>query len=68
MPEVSLQEIPSDDEWQYTEYIEDTEDDEDDQIEFTGTQKKIIAGGIVLAILVPVLAACWALSPFGRSG
>jgi hypothetical protein len=67
MPELSLRENLIDDDWQDTEDIEDAEDDEDhedNQVDFTRTAK-IIAGGIALTILVPVLTVCWALSPFG---
>jgi hypothetical protein len=67
MPAVYLLEILGDDERQYTEDTQDAEDDEkDDRVDFRETQKKIIAGGIILAILVPVLTVGWALSPFGR--
>jgi hypothetical protein len=66
MPEFYLQEILSEDERQYAEDIEDAEDDDEDvEADFTRTAK-IIAGGIVLTTLVPILAVCWALSPFGR--
>jgi hypothetical protein len=64
-----MQEILSGDEQGDAEDIEDAEEDEDDEeydeAAIQNIQRKIIAGGIALTILVSI-AAVWALSPFRR--